>query len=239
MYNQEINSLLGYQMGKLEISTEKRDFSLECYPDQCPRCHLSIDPIKVYQNIELEDKLELVFRCPSQKCKRLFISVYQRVDSRGNYYRYAASYPKTPPKTIAADELKAISPTFYEIYDQAMIADNYSLTQLVGIGLRKSLEFLIKDYCIKNYPEDEKQIKKNKQLSQIINKYLEHPTLREIAEKTVWLGNDETHYQRQWETKDINDLKKLHQITQHYFLMEIEAKKYIEEMTSGENIIGK
>lgn len=222
-------------MGSIEISTKERDFRLDRFPDQCPRCHLSIDPIKVYQNIELEDRLELVFRCPSQKCKRLFTTVYQRADSKGNYYTYAVSYPKTPPKTVVADELKTISPTFYEIYDQAMIADSYNLKQLVGIGLRKSLEFLIKDYCVTKHPNDKTEIKENKKLSLLIKKYLEHRTLREIAEKTVWLGNDETHYQRQWETKDINDLKKLHQITQHYFLMEIEANKYISEMSPDGN----
>lgn len=64
---------------------------------------------------------------------------------------------------------KNISPSFYEIYDQALIADYYGLTQLVGVGLRKSLEFLIKDYCIKSHPE-ESQIIKNRTLSQLITR---------------------------------------------------------------------
>ncbi len=218
-------------MDAIELNFPKRDFRIDRYPDECPRCHRSIDSTRVYQNIELEDKLELVFCCPSEKCKRLFISVYQQVDSRDNYYRYTNSYPKIPHETVVAAELKDISPTFYEIYNQAMIADNHNLTQLVGVGLRKSLEFLIKDYCMTTHPTEQAEIKKNN-LSQIIKTYLKHSTFREIVEKTVWLGNDETHYHRQWKTKDIDDLKNLLHITQHYLLMEIEANKYICDMSN-------
>jgi hypothetical protein len=33
--------------------------------------------------------------------------------------------------------------------------------------------------------------------------------LRETAKRAVWLGNDETHYSRRWEGKDLQDLKDL------------------------------
>jgi hypothetical protein len=35
-----------------------------------------------------------------------------------------------------------------------------------------------------------------------------------------WLGNDETHYLRKWETKELTDLKKLIQLTVHWIQME-------------------
>jgi hypothetical protein len=30
-----------------------------------------------------------------------------------------------------------------------------------------------------------------------------------VAERAVWLGNDEVHYTKKWENKDIDDLKTL------------------------------
>ncbi len=44
--------------------------------------------------------------------------------------------------------------------------------------------------------------------------------LREIAKRAAWLGNDETHYVRKWEGKDLEDLKRLISLTIHWIEME-------------------
>ena len=104
--------------------------------------------------------------------------------------------------------------------------------QICGVGYRKALEFLIKDYLIKKIPRDEEIIKK-KLLKDCIKDHIDSTKIKTIAEKAAWLGNDETHYVRKWEDKDLTDLKNLINITVHYILMELQADKYIEEMSSG------
>ena len=66
---------------------------------------------------------------------------------------------------------------------------------------------------------------------QVINSYMkEAPKVKSCAEKAVWLGNDETHYERKWENKDINDLKLLIKLTLHHIEAEILTEKFEAEM---------
>jgi hypothetical protein len=51
-----------------------------------------------------------------------------------------------------------------------------------------------------------------------------------MAERATWLGNDETHYVRKWEDKDINDLKILIKVTLHWIEMELLTEQYKTEM---------
>ncbi|GGB26904.1 hypothetical protein GCM10011409_00260 [Lentibacillus populi] len=97
-----------------------------------------------------------------------------------------------------------------------------------GIGYRKAIEFLVKDYLIFLNPENKEKILKQ-QLSPCIN-MLDNHNIKEIARRAAWLGNDETHYMRKWEDKDINDLKKLIEVTVYFIAMDVSAKKYLEEM---------
>ena len=45
-------------------------------------------------------------------------------------------------------------------------------------------------------------------LSNCIKEYVDDPRIKSLAEKAVWLGNDETHYIRKHEDKDITDMKR-------------------------------
>ncbi|MGF6947536.1 hypothetical protein QF028_000029 [Neobacillus sp. B4I6] len=51
-----------------------------------------------------------------------------------------------------------------------------------------------------------------------------------MAERAVWLGNDETHYVRKWDDKDLKDLKNLIDLTVYFISMTIKANKYKAEM---------
>ena len=51
-----------------------------------------------------------------------------------------------------------------------------------------------------------------------------------MAKRATWLGNDETHYFRKWEDKDLSDLKKLIEMTVHFISMDFSYDKYIGEM---------
>ncbi len=51
--------------------------------------------------------------------------------------------------------------------------------------------------------------------------------------RAVWLGNDQTHYLRKWEDKDLADLKRLIQLTLHWIEMDELTKKTLEDMPEG------
>ena len=122
-----------------------------------------------------------------------------------------------------------VSPDFAIIYKQAVLAEANGLNTLVGIGYRKALEFLIKDWAIMEHPKDKEEIKKLL-IKDCIKKYIKDTSLSNCVERTIWLGNDQTHYVKTWEDKDIEDLKILLGITLRGLASEIMVKKLPESM---------
>ena len=92
---------------------------------------------------------------------------------------------------------------------------------LAGMGYRKALEFLIKDYLIKNNPDTEEGIKK-KMLSTCIEEHIVNDKIKMLAKKTNWLGNDETHFLRRYGDKDetVEKIKKFIEAILYYLEME-------------------
>ena len=131
-----------------------------------------------------------------------------------------ASEPITPATKKFNQLLAELSPSFVEIYNQANQAEIYSLNHIVGIGYRKALEFLIKDYAIHFNQTKEDSIKKQT-LSECINTYIDNPKIKDLAVKSAWLGNDETHYVRKHPDYDINDLKRFIDTCVNYIDMEL------------------
>ena len=95
---------------------------------------------------------------------------------------------------------------------------------MCGVGYRKALEFLIKDYLIRKHPKDEAAIKA-KPLGRCIDDDVEDPKTKAVAKRATWLGNDETHYRRLWLDKDLSDLKRLIELVLYW----IEAEHLTEE----------
>ena len=178
-------------------------------PDECPICHnkgtfkaLSLfhNSVKMSSNRELE----VVFRCANSKCHDIFIGYYIS-DGRGRF-----TLNKTAPKEYLAREfsqiIKDLSENFVGIYNQAYKAESFGLDKVCGVGYRKALEFLIKDYLISFTEEDsEKQKIKEEFLGASIANRVDNTKIKEIAKRAAWLGNDETHYTKKWEEKDLND----------------------------------
>ena len=136
----------------------------------------------------------------------------------------------TPPLAQKYDsEIDNLSPRFSDIYKQAARAEADGLTELVGIGYRKSLEILIKDWLIHENPADKDKISRQN-ISKCINEYVEDANLKECAKRAIWLANDETHYIRKWEDKDISDLKKLLNISLYWLSAHLASKRLIEDM---------
>lgn len=104
------------------------------------------------------------------------------------------------------EEMEEISPAFKEIYQQAQKAEAYQLNHVAGIGYRKSLEFLVKDFLI-NVRKQPHESVDTIPLSQAIQ-MLENEKLISLAKAATWIGNDETHFVKKYEDKAIEDMKK-------------------------------
>lgn len=224
-------------MPMIEIKNKRYEYNMD--PDHCPLCHHGIMPTRIGANNivrrEIEgDILQLVFLCPRSDCQRVFIGTYrQRLGLHRHYVEGPHILESTAPyraiKPQIPDEIKSISPGYVELLSQSEAAEAYELDQIAGAGYRKALEFLIKDYAIKKNPAKADGIKKSF-LGNCINEYVTDENVKECSKRAAWLGNDETHYIRKWEEKDINDLKILIRLTQAWILNSVLTEKYLDEM---------
>ncbi|OME10147.1 hypothetical protein BSK47_31225 [Paenibacillus odorifer] len=201
--------------------------SVDRYPDKCPICNVVLEPKIIYAGYFQEGDSEIVFMCTRRECQSLFISYYYSGYIDEWQYRRSAPHNLLTPEF--SGEINELSPLFKEIYGQAYTADNSGLNHVAGMGYRKALEFLIKDYLI-NFLEKEREVIEKKLLGKCIKDDVDNSNIKLVAERAVWIGNDETHYVRKWETKDISDLKKLIDVTVHWISSEIITKRVIEEM---------
>lgn len=183
------------------------------YPNLCPICNHNISPDSKMEFVNHEIKIvSILFICPY--CGKGFVSHYELSDDIENFqgYQYLkinliGSYPNLPDKIEFDKTINDLSTNFCEIYNQASAAETYNLNQISGIGYRKALEFLIKDYCIYKHPDKEHEIKTNF-LSNVIKNYVDIDKIKTLSKASSWIGNDETHYVRVYDDKDINDLKR-------------------------------
>lgn len=208
-------------------------------PDTCPICHRAINPRLRHVHLKGEpsghdasSKIEAVFLCPSSDCNSLFISYYWETSHRAygsGEYQYRRSAPITPVPPTVFPGIRTISPSFVEIYKQSCEAESRSLDQIAGVGYRKALEFLIKDYCCSLNP-DRKDVIKAAFLGNCIRDFVVDQNIKDCANLATWLGNDETHYVRKWETKDIQDLKVLLQLTMAWIETNLRTLEYRKSM---------
>jgi hypothetical protein len=219
-----------YSTQMTEHFSQPGAFNITSLPNECPHCHKSIHPHYIgnwYTAIEREradndeyfmpgtiHKLYALFSCPDKRCLKPFIVLYESGSEKGNYeFQYISPGRRSKIKPIEG-VIKEISPDFCEIFDEASIADEGGLTMVSGIGYRKAIEFLVKDYAIKKNPDKKAHIIATRIGGQdgVIHTYLPGDGMKNIAEKATWLGNDETHYTRTWNEFNVDVLKKLIQI---------------------------
>ncbi|WP_349346281.1 hypothetical protein [Priestia megaterium] len=195
-------------------------------PDTCPICSFGISPKCILVHDKSEVITELLFGCPRYECNSLFFAIY-RDDFRGG--EFVRLYPYSKVNKKFPEEITEVSSEFVLIYNQAHHAEQEGLDLICGVGYRKALEYLIKDFAISSNSEDIEKIQKMP-LQQCVQNYINQSDIKDMAERAIWLGNDETHYVRKWETKDITDLKNLIDLTVYYLSVALKAKKYREEM---------
>lgn len=223
-------TLIWQQANALDLRGQQKSFYFADIPTECPICHVQItgQTISGYfltgYEIEVEGvsltPIEIAYRCNNSKCASVFVVTYHRrfaeTPPKGlsvpEWWEIGELAPKKPIGENFPEAIREASPTFVEIYNQAIAAEAQNLSHIAGMGLRKALEFLIKDFLIKQEPKKADEIKKAA-LGTCIKERIEDPKIKLSAQRATWIGNDETHYERKWPDKDIKDLKILIRLT--------------------------
>jgi len=208
-------------------------------PDKCPICGYAIEPLPVLeyeysaQISDFRDLISVVCICPRQACNALFIAQYSKHSIGYNEnYSLTGYAPYSLANRIFDDIISGISAPFVKIYNEAFHAEKRGLHEIAGVGYRKAIEFLVKDYCSMKYP-DKIEIIRESFLSKCIKEYIDDPRIKGCAERAVWVGNDETHYVRLWEDRDISDMKALIELMTSWMIMEVQTQNYLEAMNNG------
>lgn len=206
-------------------------------PDTCAACGKGIEPVFCYQYgvdtwREYEGFLQIVFRCPIEKCQRLFIALY---GAERGYRETNLIFRRTfLLDSVEFEEftelIKEVSEKFPRIYNQAKIAEDNGLDEIAGVGYGKALEFLIKDYLVHRNPEKEAKIKKMYLSDAIKEIEAKDLNIKKCAERANWLRTDETHYERRWGEHDLNDLKNLIKLTINWIESSLMTEQYEKDM---------
>lgn len=174
--------------------------------------------------------------CPIANCQQVYFGTYTPIAKAQNnipdyLMRMSTKFLTYSSRPACSDTISTISPDFVELYQQSTLAEANGLNTPCGCGYRRALEFLIKDYLICLRPDNADQIKRT-QLGPLINT-IDDPRIKHCAARVAWLGNDETHYVRQWDSMDLTNLKDLISLTLHYIEAEELSRTYEQEMPQG------
>ncbi|WP_075679153.1 DUF4145 domain-containing protein [Roseburia sp. 831b] len=194
---------------------------------ECPLCHKSIAPLPlfacVYESSASSKCASVVYFC--RHCTSPFFAHYyaSNVSEYSNSIIYnSAKFRYIEPvkftKIVFDKKIIELSPLFDKIYNQALAAETSGLDEIAGLGYRKSLEFLIKDFAIHENPNDEAKIK-SMPLAACIKSFMDSPNIKTLATRSAWIGNDEAHYIRKQEDRDVSDMKSFIQATVYFISM--------------------
>ncbi len=208
------------------------------FPDRCPDCKTAVNPKPLMGHFIDNDgsNLHIAFICPSAHCNMMFVGTYRRKyrGTKWDTWQYFDTSLLRQTRDISFQKsIQAISKSFCEIFSQACIADDNGLHEIAGAGYRKALEFLVKDYLIghKFNGDEGKQTEiKETALGSCINSFLDEGHIKECAKRAAWLGNDNTHYYKEWKDKDIKDLKALISMTVNWVDLNIQSDSYKKDM---------
>lgn len=190
---------------------------------ECPNCKKALAPQNLFGIVHEKDNDKKVLSVADycNGCNTLIVSEFdikkQEIighngtrsfsDDKYEMIKLNHSSPINFKEREFDKNLSTLSSQFIKIYNQAKKAEELGLDEIAGLGYRKSLEFLVKDYAIYKNTEKE-EIIKNTWMSDCIKTYIDNEQIKTLAEKSEWIGNDEAHYVRKQEDRDINDMKR-------------------------------
>lgn len=201
---------------------------------KCPMCHSTFNGetmasvIAPYEFVEYGETkrdwaLYVLHYC--QVCGLGFCGIYsQETDcSLGRVYKPVVAIPERSEPLEFNPQIARLSPAFVKIYEEAHAAEKHDLTLICGMGYRKALEFLVKDYLIEKHPQESETIAKEP-LSQSIRR-IDNLQIKTLAERSAWLGNDETHYTKKHDGYSYEDIKAFLEAMTAFILYEKTVEK--------------
>lgn len=208
-------------------------------PNICPHCHVANEPRELFKWFDgKENKLLSTWECRYHQCGRIFVvSHIEDNDGIFKIERTLNGLPKGPiwpepilnlkdGRTIGTDEVTKSK--FINTYLQSLEAESNGHDEIAGMGFRKAIEYLVKDWSIQINPEEKEKIL-GLWLSSIINEYFTGD-LKEILERATWLGNDQTHYNKLFEEYNIDHLKELIGLIMVELDRDFKKRHYIENI---------
>lgn len=78
---------------------------------------------------------------------------------------------------------------------------------------------MVKDYLCHKFPEDAEKIR-NELLSHSISR-IDDSRIKVLAERSTWIGNDETHYVKKREELGLDDMKRFIKAMLNYIESEL------------------
>ncbi|MFL2069080.1 DUF4145 domain-containing protein [Leuconostoc mesenteroides] len=168
-------------------------------PKFCPHCGAVNNPannVLSFNDVQTSDKTEslLALSHLCNACGKAHYSLEIKVNDR--VFKTKIVYPETQPTALP----KLVSehfPNFVTMYNNAVSAEQRGAIELAGMGLRASLEILIKDYALEQKLDDEETIAKQS-LNNVIEKYFKDGLMKS-ADVVRILGNDYAHWRRDYD----------------------------------------
>lgn len=181
----------------------------------CPICHVAVQP-KIVKAVYVpqspdwptEADLNIEYFCPN--CRKVFLAVYDTILANETFNEgfceHYTVYPYIPENKKFDEEIQRLSPDFVKIYIQAEVAEAHDLTEICGLGYRKALEYLVKDFLCHKTPENCNQIKAEMLGANV--QRIDNERIKTLARCASWIGNDEAHYVRKHDDLNIRDMKR-------------------------------
>ncbi|MGH1783620.1 hypothetical protein ABE872_09970 [Enterococcus gallinarum] len=222
-----------YPMG---TSSSTVDLDIDEYCPHCgkPGSHILCDAVASDLFSIVNNSVALFLKCSISECSKYHVQEFPFKKSHSQSSAIEAVYPRIPYtyrvklENNLPELVNNTFPAFKEIYEQSLEAEAQGLNQISGIGYRKSIEFLIKEYVIHQSPDSADEVKK-KFLGKVISDNLkEFPKIQTLAKAAVWIGNDETHFVRVHDDKDIQDMKDFLTAAALFISAELKVEEAIE-----------
>ena len=200
-------------------------------PSICPRCGRDLSAIPLSSNhvgnFNYEETYAVVIQC--LLCKKSIYLDVKRSSASPMIGIILNSYPGNQIFDLPSG-IEVLYPDFAKMYCEAASAEARNFSGICGMGFRKALEILVKQYAVKAFPADADTIYKEF-LSQTISR-IQNAKIQTLARAATWLGNDQTHLQTIHPEYSVADIKAFIKTLCYHILME-------EEVSRAENLITK
>lgn len=195
------------------LSGSDKNIMADVYADgECPCCHYSFDFKHsrqfAYHDLRDEDEYDYdgtdetqhefniftLYKCPH--CHNGFVVQHKMkiINLEEEEFEEVShiAYPQTPKDFKIDERINNISNDFYEVYKQSLYAKEIGLDKIYGMGLRKAMECLVKDFALYTNADTEEQIA-SKKLYNCIEDYIQDDEIKALANACRKIGNNETH----------------------------------------------